>query len=89
MPQVVPSVLASVGITGLAATAISTAVTLAATYFVSSLLRGGPPKPDASEREVKSPKPPRIHVLGQRRVQGSSALPLTATGTLDVAGFSA
>lgn len=39
-----------------------------------SLIRGGPPKPDTAERAIKSPKPPRVHILGKRRAQGASML---------------
>jgi hypothetical protein len=74
VPQALVPVLASIGIKGFAATEISTAIVTAGTYFVSGLLRGGPPKPDSAEREVKSPKPARVHVLGERRVFGNSML---------------
>jgi hypothetical protein len=87
MPQAIIPVLGSIGIKGLAAAVAAHAITIAATYFVSGLLRGGPPKPDASEREVKSPKPARVIVLGERRVHGSTALPLTCDGRIDVASF--
>lgn len=66
MPQLIgPSILA---------TLLVTAATAVATQFVSSLLTGGPPKTDATERELKSAKPPRIHILGRRRSHGNSML---------------
>lgn len=74
MPTALIPVLASVGITGFAATAISAAVYVAATYFVSDLLRGGSPKPDAAERSTRTSKPPRVHVLGERRVYPAQML---------------
>jgi hypothetical protein len=89
VPQALIPVFAKLGFSTLAATIAAHAVTLAATYFVSGLLRGGPPKPDASEREVKSPKPPRIHVLGARRVHWSLML-FTNTSdseTVDLGAF--
>jgi hypothetical protein len=71
MPQALVPVLTKIGVGTLAAKIISTAVYIAGTYFVSDLLRGGPPKPDAAERSLKSPKPARVHILGRRRSHGA------------------
>lgn len=89
MPQALIPVLTKVIGSKLIATIAAYAITVTTSYFVSGLLRGGPPKPDASEREVKSPKPPRIHVLGERRVYGSSMLFVNTSDseTVDVWAF--
>lgn len=74
MPQALIPILISIGLSALAATVVANVIVFAASYFISDLLRGGPPKPDAAERQVKASKPARVHVLGQRRVYPSMAL---------------
>lgn len=86
MPQVIAGQLVALGLSKLVATVAAYAITAVATSFVSGLLQGGPPKADASERENRGPKPPRIHVLGARRAHGSSMLftNTTESETVDV-----
>jgi hypothetical protein len=89
MPQAIAAQLVAWGVSQAVASIAAYAVTTAATYFASGLLRGGPPKPDASEREHKSPTPPRIHVLGARRVFWSAMLYTNTSDseTVDVGAF--
>lgn len=91
MPQAVTAVFALVGIkvTGIIASIIAAVATTAAVNFISGLFRGGPPKPDATENTVRHAKPPRIYVLGKRRVFGSSMLFTNGTNgsSVDVWAF--
>lgn len=89
MPGAIIPLLAGAIGGGIVGTVAATAIVAVGTYFVSDLLRGGPPKPDAAERSIKSPKPARVHVLGTRRVHGSSMLFLNTSDseTVDVWAF--
>ena len=57
MPQVLIPAFVSLGASQLAATVATTGLTVAGTYFIGAALRGGPPKPDAAERELAQIEP--------------------------------
>jgi hypothetical protein len=84
MPQAMVIGLRAAGVGGIVNTIMRATAFTAGGFIANQLLGAAPPKPAAAERSLKSPKPPRVHVLGKRRVHGSSALPLTAAGILDV-----
>jgi len=87
MPQALVGVIVKLGVSKLVATIAANVIVAAATTAITSLLfKPSVPKPDASERELKSPTPPRIYVLGKRRVFGSSMLFVNTTDseTVDV-----
>lgn len=86
MPQALVPALIGIGLSATAATVASTAIYVAGTYFISDLLSGGGPKPDAAETARKSPKPARVHLFGVRRVHGASMLFVNTTDseTVDV-----
>lgn len=77
MPQAVTAIFAAIGIkvTGIVASVIAAVGTTVAVNFISGLFRPGPPKPDSTEREVRSAKPARVYALGgPRRLWGASML---------------
>lgn len=85
VPQLVVAALVSIGLSVLAATVITAVIFIAAVL----LLRPHAPKPDPTQRSIKEPTPPRIYVLGQRRVFGSSMLFVNGTSrsAVDVWAF--
>lgn len=90
MPQALIPVIVKLGVSKLVATIAAYAITTVATSFLSSLLMGGGnPKPEATERDLKLPTPPRLYGLGRRRYYGAQMLFDTAsTGTtVDVWAF--
>lgn len=87
MPQALAGVIIKLGVSKLVATIAANVIVAAATTAITSLLfKPSVPKPDSSERELKSPTPPRIYVLGKRRVFGTSMLFVNTTDseTVDV-----
>ncbi|MET0363425.1 MAG: hypothetical protein ABW169_02110, partial [Sphingobium sp.] len=87
MPQALAAVIVKIGVSKLVATIAANVIVAAATTAITSLLfKPSMPKPDTSERELKSPTPPRIYVLGKRRAFGSSMLFVNTTDseTVDV-----
>lgn len=87
MPQALAGVIVKLGVSKLVATIAANVIVAAATTAITSLLfKPSVPKPDTSERELKSPTPPRIYVLGKRRAFGSSMLFVNTTDseTVDV-----
>lgn len=91
MPQALIPVLAGILGSTLAATIVATAIFYVATTLITGMLMGGgSQKAEAGERTVRSPRPPRVYVLGGvRRVFGSQMLFSNGTdrSTLDVWAF--
>ncbi|WP_146049644.1 hypothetical protein [Novosphingobium sp. HII-3] len=88
MPQIVIPIIAQAGLSTFATLGIAVA-SIAATAFVTSLFAPKAPKPDASERTIKVPTPPRIWILGKRRSFGAQMLFVNTSEseTVDVWAF--